>query len=122
MHNPASVLENETHKLLWDFDIQIDHLILTRRPDLVIINKKKKRFTTPTDHGVKFKESEKKDKYPDLAWELKKLEHENDFYTSCDWCSWYKHQRIDTKTGGHRNNKMSGGNPKYCIIGIWEES
>ena len=22
MHNPASVLENDTHKLLWDFDIQ----------------------------------------------------------------------------------------------------
>ena len=21
MHNPASVLENETHELLWDFDI-----------------------------------------------------------------------------------------------------
>ena len=31
MHNPASVLENETHKLLWDFDIQTDHLILKRK-------------------------------------------------------------------------------------------
>ena len=30
MHNSASVLENDTHKLLWDFDIQTDHLILTR--------------------------------------------------------------------------------------------
>ena len=28
MHNPISVLENETHKLLWDFEIQTDHLIL----------------------------------------------------------------------------------------------
>ena len=27
MHNPAPVLENDTHKLLWDFDIQTDHLI-----------------------------------------------------------------------------------------------
>ena len=27
MHNPAAVLENNTHKLLWDFDIQTDHLI-----------------------------------------------------------------------------------------------
>ena len=42
MHNPASVLENDTHKLLWDFDIQTDHLISARRPDLIIINKKKK--------------------------------------------------------------------------------
>ena len=25
MHNPASVLVNETHKLQWDFSIQTDH-------------------------------------------------------------------------------------------------
>ena len=42
MHNPAPILENDTHKLL-DFDIQTDHLILARRPDLIIINKKKKK-------------------------------------------------------------------------------
>ena len=24
MHNPEFVLENETHKLLWDFEIQTD--------------------------------------------------------------------------------------------------
>ena len=40
MHKPGSVLENDTHKLLWDFDIQTDHLISARRPDLIIINKK----------------------------------------------------------------------------------
>ena len=39
MHNPAPVLENDTHKLLWDFDIQTDHLILAKRPDLIINNK-----------------------------------------------------------------------------------
>ena len=41
MHNPASVLENDTHKLLWDFSIHTDHLILAKRPDLTIINNKK---------------------------------------------------------------------------------
>ena len=41
MHNPAPVLENDSHKLLWDFNIQTDHLIPTRRLDLIIINKKK---------------------------------------------------------------------------------
>ena len=40
MHNLAPVLENDTRKLLWDFDIQTDHRISTRRPDLIIINKK----------------------------------------------------------------------------------
>ena len=43
-HKPESILENETHKLLWDFEIQTDHLILARRLDLVIINKKKREF------------------------------------------------------------------------------
>ena len=30
VHNPESVLENETHKILWEFDIQTDHLISVR--------------------------------------------------------------------------------------------
>ena len=38
MHNPAHVPENDTHKLLWDFDIRTDHLISARKPDLIIIN------------------------------------------------------------------------------------
>ena len=82
MHSPTSHIENDTHKLLWDFDTQTDHLISARRPDLMIINnnkKKKKRiskivdFAVPADHRIKLKESEKKDKYLDLARELKKL-------------------------------------------------
>ena len=40
MHNPAPVLENYTHKLLWDMDIHTDHLISTRSLDLIIINNK----------------------------------------------------------------------------------
>ena len=43
MHNQAPVLENDSHKLLWDFNIQTDHLIPARRPDLIIINNNKKR-------------------------------------------------------------------------------
>ena len=51
-----------THKLLWNFNIQTDHLIPARRPDLAV----------PADHRIIPKESEKKDKYLDLAKELKK--------------------------------------------------
>ena len=43
MHNPAPVLENDTHKLLWDFDILTDHQISDRKQDLIIIKKKKKK-------------------------------------------------------------------------------
>ena len=76
MQNPAAVLGNETHKLLWDFDTQTDHLISARRPDLIIINKKReltkfKDFAVLADHRVKLKENEKNDKYLDLARELK---------------------------------------------------
>ena len=34
------VLENEMHKLLWELDIQTDHLISARWHDLEIVNKK----------------------------------------------------------------------------------
>ena len=68
MLNPAPVLENDTHKLLWDFDIHTDHLISARRPDLIIINNTKKickivDFAVPAVHRIKLKECEKKDKY-----------------------------------------------------------
>ena len=107
MHNPESVLENEMQKHLWDFEIQTDQLISVRWPDLVIVNKKKKKkrertcwimdfsvqlisvrrpdlvivnkkkrkkrtcwivdFTVQADHRMKLKESEKRDKYLDVA-------------------------------------------------------
>ena len=40
MHNPESVLEYETHKLLWHFEVQAGYVISPRRPDLEIVNKK----------------------------------------------------------------------------------
>ena len=94
MHNSAFVLENEAYKLLWDFDIQTDHLILARRLDLIIKKKKKENLQNcelccPADHIIKLKECEKKGEYLSLAWELKKtMEHEGDNYTNCNWCFW----------------------------------
>ena len=83
MHNPAPVLEINTYKLLWDFNIQTDHFISARRPDLIIINNKKRTckivdFAVPTDHRIELKECEKKDKYLDFARELKN-------YGTCRW-------------------------------------
>ena len=74
MHHPESILKNETHKLLLHFEIQTDHLISARRPDIVIVTKKKNlpngEFGVPADHWVKLKEIEKTNKYLDLAREL----------------------------------------------------
>ena len=76
MHNPGSALENDTDNLLWAFDMQTDHLISARRPDLIIIYKKRicknLDLGVPADHRIKLKECEKKDKYLHLARELKK--------------------------------------------------
>ena len=33
MHKPESFLENQTHKIRWDFKIQMDLLILARKQD-----------------------------------------------------------------------------------------
>ena len=75
MHNPPSVLENDTYTPIG----------LTRRsPNLgqktrPYNNQQKKKtrkivdFAVPANHRIKLKESEKKDKYLILARELKKL-------------------------------------------------
>ena len=64
MHKPESILENETHKFLQDFETQTDHLIPARRPDLELIHTQKKAcrtvdFTAPADHRVKNTRKEK---------------------------------------------------------------
>ena len=43
MYNSESVRENQMHKLLRDFVIQTDHLIYDRRPDLMIVKRKKEK-------------------------------------------------------------------------------
>ena len=100
MHNLESILENETQKFLCDFEKQMDHLIPARPLDLITIINNNKRisrimnFAVPADHKVKLKESEKKDKYLDLARELKKtVEYESDGYNNSNWCSLYSHQK-----------------------------
>ena len=75
---PSTCPKKCPHELLWDFNIQTGHLIPARRPNLIIINQKNRTckivdFAVPADHRIKLKECEKRDKYFDLARELKKL-------------------------------------------------
>ena len=78
MYNPTPVLENDAHKLLWDFwHIHgSPNLGQKTRP---YNNLQKKRIckivdlAVPADHRIKLKECEKKDKYFEPARELKKL-------------------------------------------------
>ena len=60
MQKVESVLENEMHETFWYFEIQMDHLMPARKPDLVLINKKKRichqvDFGISADHRMKMK-------------------------------------------------------------------
>ena len=44
MLKPDFVLENETHHVLWDFEIQTDNVISDKRSEQIIINKKKRFY------------------------------------------------------------------------------
>ena len=67
-------------------------IIIIIIPDLIIINKKKRickivDFAVPADHRINLKESAKKDKYLDLARELKQLWNmKSNDCANCDWC------------------------------------
>ena len=59
-----SVQENGEYKILWDFDIQTDKVIEQWRPDIVCINKQKRKcqitdFAIPGDQNIAIKEQEK---------------------------------------------------------------
>ena len=76
-HSPKSVEENDKVKLLWDFTIQTDREIHHRRPDIVIQEKVKETIivdiAVPGDSNITQKESEKYEKYQDLAREIKRI-------------------------------------------------
>ena len=77
-HTAEPVIETESVKILWDMNIQTDHSIEHRRPDIVVVDKDNKRalpidIVVPADASVEKKEQEKMDRYQDLARELKRL-------------------------------------------------
>ena len=77
-HNAEKVIENDRAKILWDFNIQTDHVIQARRPDIVVKDKELDHtwiidIAVPGDARVEDKEKEKIEKYQDLARELRRL-------------------------------------------------
>ena len=47
-HKPASVVENERIKIMWDFNIQTDHVIQYRRPGIVVLYKNERMKVPPS--------------------------------------------------------------------------
>ena len=64
IHKPEYILKKETYKILKDFKIQIDHKILARQTDLVIVNKKKREpakvWTLPSQWTTEWKSKKTK--------------------------------------------------------------
>ena len=77
-------------------------------------------FADPADGRVKLKESKKKDKYIDLAIEIKKkqktIEHEGDCDTNCNCCARNNPQRIGKGTEKLGNKRTSGDHLNNSII------
>ena len=48
----------------------------------------------------------------------KKVKHESDDYTNCNWYCWYSHQKIGKRSEGLGNNRTSRDHPNYCIIEV----
>ena len=73
MCKAKSVLENKTHKVLYDLKIQMDHTLQPTRPHLIKLTWRKIDLVVSTDHKGKIKENEKIDKHLNFAIELKNL-------------------------------------------------
>ena len=85
-------MQNKTDKILSDFEVQADHLISARRPNLVIVNKKKKKtcqivdFAIPADSRIKMIENKERNEYLYFAREMKKYGTWKGWYG--DWETW----------------------------------
>ena len=77
-HDPESFSESDNYKILWDFSIQTDHVTEAWRPDLIIVDKKRRTckiidFSVPGDSRIEEKGKEKIERYQNLKRELQKI-------------------------------------------------
>ena len=113
--------ENETHKALRDFEIQMDQLISARRPDLLIVNKKENLlnngFCRPCRRQGKIKRK-RNEKYICRPCQRNKNnnEYKGDYDTNYNWCTWSNPQRIGKGTRRLGNKRTSGDSLRLARI------
>ena len=91
MPKSAFILENETHKILLDFEIQTDHLIAVCRPLLVSIIKKKENVKII----LPFRERKNREILRPCPRAEKVVAHEDNNDISCNWYVRNSSQRKD---------------------------
>ena len=74
---PPKVIENDRAKILWDFQIQTDRMVMANQPDIVVIDKEQRKavvvdIAIPSDCNIRKKEHEKVEKYQGLKEELER--------------------------------------------------
>ena len=61
------MVENDQAKILWDFQVQTNKLMMANQPDFVVVNKLQKEAVVigvvPSDSNIKKKKHEKLEKY-----------------------------------------------------------
>ena len=72
----GTVIENDKAKLLWDFEFNLRKTTTSRRPDLILEEKEKKKIwicdmACPQQHNIETKRLEKLTKYRQLAFEMR---------------------------------------------------
>ena len=74
MHKPEKVLESEDCKILWDFLIPIDKTIEHNKPDITVIDKKRKDAYWQITHAylaIVLKEKKEENAQIIVSWSMK---------------------------------------------------
>ncbi|KAK7881151.1 hypothetical protein WMY93_029560 [Mugilogobius chulae] len=74
---PSKVVDNDRAKILWDFQIQTDRMVMANQPDIVVVDKEQRKAVVvdvaiPSDGNIRRKEHEKLERYQGLREELEK--------------------------------------------------
>ena len=112
IHKPESILENEMHKILWDFEIRTNPLIVVRKPVLVSINGKKGEnipysvFCRPSGPH---RENQRKWKGRHILRPCQStktaMEHEGVNNTIYGWCTWNGLKKLEKGCGRDENSE-----------------
>ena len=127
MHNPDSVLEIETQKVLWDLKIQTDHLISARRPYLVVIVKKKKRKQkreNPPNSGQSENQRKRKERQELGPYQGAKIpmKHGGDGDTNGNRCTWDNSKSLGKGSGRIKNRRTNRDHLNYSIANIGQNT
>ena len=75
---PPNVIENDQDKILWDFQIQMDKMVVANQPAIGVVGEQDKKavvvdVTIPSDRNIRKKEHKKLEKYQGLKQELGRM-------------------------------------------------